>query len=77
MFNFFDKLKSTVSKTAQNLVGNVVESIKDEAEFSEFVLDDMEDLSLSKKLNTTSPFLKNFYIIFFNLFFKWVWKIFI
>ena len=50
MFNFFDKLKSTVSKTAQNLVGNVVESIKDEAEFSEFVLDDMEDLLISADL---------------------------
>jgi len=50
VFNFFDKLKSTVSKTAQNLVGNVVESIKDEAEFSEFVLDDMEDLLISADL---------------------------
>ena len=44
MFNFFDKLKNTVSKTAQALVGNVVDAVSDEEEFSEFVLDDMEDL---------------------------------
>ncbi len=50
MFNFFDKLKSTVSKTAQALVGNVVDSVSDEAEFSEFVLDDMEDLLISADL---------------------------
>lgn len=50
MFNFFDKLKSTVSKTAQTLVGNVVETVKEEADFSEFVLDDMEDLLISADL---------------------------
>ncbi len=50
MFNFFDKLKSTVSKTAQSLVGNVVDSVKEETEFSEFVLDDMEDLLISADL---------------------------
>ena len=50
MFNFFDKLKSTVSKTAQALVGNVVETVSEEAEFSEFVLDDMEDLLISADL---------------------------
>lgn len=50
MFNFFDKLKSTVSKTAQVLVGNVVDTISEEAEFSEFVLDDMEDLLISADL---------------------------
>lgn len=50
MFNFFDKLKSTVSKTAQALVGNVVETISEEEEFSEFVLDDMEDLLISADL---------------------------
>ena len=50
MFNFFDKLKSTVSKTAQVLVGNVVDTISDEEEFSEFVLDDMEDLLISADL---------------------------
>ena len=53
MFNFFDKLKSTVSKTAQSLVDNVVESIKEEAEFSEFVLDDMEDLLISADLGVS------------------------
>ena len=50
MFNFFDKLKNTVSKTAQALVGNVVNTISDEEEFSEFVLDDMEDLLISADL---------------------------
>lgn len=50
LFNFFDKLKSTVSKTAQALVGNVVDSIAYEEEFSEFVLDDMEDLLISADL---------------------------
>ena len=50
MFHFFDKLKSTVSKTAQSLVGNVVSSVSEEAEFSEFVLDDMEDLLISADL---------------------------
>lgn len=50
MFNFFDKLKSTVSKTAQALVGNVVESVSEEAEFSEFVLEDMEDILISADL---------------------------
>ena len=50
MVNFFDKLKSTVSKTAQALVGNVVETVSEEAEFSEFVLDDMEDLLISADL---------------------------
>ena len=50
MFNFFDKLKNTVSKTAQALVGNVVDTISDEEEFSDFVLDDMEDLLISADL---------------------------
>ena len=50
MFNFFDKLKSTVSKTAQALVGNVVSVVSDEEEFSDFVLDDMEDLLISADL---------------------------
>ena len=47
MFNFFDKLKNTVSKTAQAVVGNVVDAVSDEEEFSDFVLDDMEDLLIS------------------------------
>lgn len=50
MFNFFDKLKNTVSKTAQALVGNVVDAVSDEEEFSDFVLDDMEDLLISADL---------------------------
>ena len=50
MFNFFDKLKNTVSKTAQALVGNVAEAVSEEEEFSEFVLDDMEDLIISADL---------------------------
>lgn len=50
MFNFFDKLKSTVAKTAQSLVGSVVDTVSDEAEFSDFVLDDMEDLLISADL---------------------------
>lgn len=50
MFNFFDKLKSTVSKTAQALVGNVVDTVSEEAEFSEFVLEDMEDILISADL---------------------------
>ena len=50
MFNFFDKLKSTVSKTAQSLVGNVVNAVSEEAEFSEFVLEDMEDVLISADL---------------------------
>ena len=50
MFNFFDKLKTTVSKTAQVLVGSVVDTVADEAEFSEFVLEDMEDILISADL---------------------------
>ena len=50
MFNFFDKLKTTVSKTAQSLVGNVVDAVSEEEEFSEFVLEDMEDLLISADL---------------------------
>ena len=50
MFNFFDKLKNTVTKTAQALVGNVVDTISEEEEFSDFVLDDMEDTLISADL---------------------------
>ena len=50
MFNFFDKLKNTVSKTAQVLVGNVVDTVSEEEEFSEFVLEDMEDTLISADL---------------------------
>ena len=50
MFNFFDKLKNTVSKTAKALVGNVVDAVSGEEEFSDFILDDMEDLLISADL---------------------------
>ncbi|MCQ2739647.1 MAG: signal recognition particle-docking protein FtsY [bacterium] len=43
MWNFVDKLKSTVVKTTQSLVGNVVNAVSEQTEFSDFVLDDMED----------------------------------
>lgn len=54
MFDFFklgvDKLKQTVSKTTETLVNNVVESVEEEAVFSDFVLDDMEDLLIRADL---------------------------
>ena len=56
MFNFFDKLKTTVSKTAQALVGNVVETVSSEEEFSDFILDDMEALLI---LRDASPDVAN------------------
>ena len=48
--NSFDSLKETVSKTTQALVGNVVDTVSEEEEFSEFVLDDMEDMLISADL---------------------------
>lgn len=54
MFDFFklnfDKLKQTVSETAHTLVDSVADAVEDEAEFSEFVLDDMEDLLIRADL---------------------------
>ena len=54
MFGFFkdkfNNLKETVSNTANALVGNVVNTIGQEEEFSEFVLDDMEDTLISADL---------------------------
>lgn len=54
MFDFFklgiDKLKQTVSNTTETLVNNVVEAVEEEAEFSDFVLDDMEDLLIRADL---------------------------
>lgn len=54
MFDFFklgaDKLKQTVSSTTETLVDNVVEAVEEEAEFSDFVLDDMEDLLIRADL---------------------------
>jgi len=46
----FDMLKQAVSKTTETLVDSVVESVEEEAEFSEFVLDDMEDLLIRSDL---------------------------
>ncbi len=57
MFGFFkdkfDNLKSTVATTANKLVGNIVDNIGQEDEFSEFVLDDMEDLLISADLGVS------------------------
>lgn len=57
MFNFFglgfDKLKQAVSNTTETLVNNVVEAVEEEAEFSDFVLDDMEDLLIRADLGIT------------------------
>lgn len=54
MFGFFkdkfNNLKETVSNTANALVGNVVNAVSQEEEFSEFVLDDMEDTLISADL---------------------------
>lgn len=54
MFKFFSEgfnsLKAAVSNTARSLVGNVVDSVECEDEFSEFVLEDMEDLLISADL---------------------------
>lgn len=46
----FDRLKQTVAKTSETLVNNVVGNVEEEAEFSEFVLDDMEDLLIRADL---------------------------
>ena len=54
MFGFFSKgidhLKKAVSNTTQALVNNVVDTIAEKEEFSEFVLEDMEDLLISADL---------------------------
>lgn len=50
MFNFFNNLKKSVSKTAQALVGSVVDVVSGENEFSEFVLEEMEDSLISADL---------------------------
>lgn len=46
----FDRLKQTVAKTSETLVNNVIGSVEEDAEFSEFVLDDMEDLLIRADL---------------------------
>ena len=48
--NSIESLKKTVAKTTQALVGNVVDTVSEEEEFSEFVLEDMEDLLISADL---------------------------
>ena len=54
MFGFFKEkfegLKSTISNTKNALVSNVVDTLNEESEFSEFVLDDMEDLLIGADL---------------------------
>lgn len=54
MFGFFkdkfNNLKEAVSNTAQALVGNVINTVSHEEEFSEFILDDMEDTLISADL---------------------------
>lgn len=54
MFGFFskgvDNLKKAVSNTTKALVSNVVDTVSEEEEFSEFVLEDMEDLLISADL---------------------------
>lgn len=54
MFGFFskgvDSLKKAVSNTTKALVGNVVDTVSEEEEFSEFVLEDMEDMLISADL---------------------------
>ncbi len=54
MFKFFSEgfnnLKAAVSNTARSLVGNVLDSVEGETEFSDFVLEDMEDLLISADL---------------------------
>lgn len=51
IFSFgFEKLKQAISKTSEALVDNVVDTIEEEAEFSDFILDDMEDLLIRADL---------------------------
>ena len=54
MFGFFSSkindLKEKVSKTAQALVGNLSNAVEGETEFSEFLLEDMEDILISADL---------------------------
>ena len=54
MFGFFSNsiktIKEAVTNTTKKLVSNVVDNIAEEEEFSEFVLDDMEDLLISADL---------------------------
>ena len=57
MFEFFsskiENIKQKVSKTAQALVGNISEVVSGEEEFSEFLLEDMEDILISADLGVS------------------------
>lgn len=57
MFGFFSNsiktIKEAVTNTTKSLVTNVVNNIAEEEEFSEFVLDDMEDLLISADLGVS------------------------
>ena len=60
MFNFFDKLKSTVSKTAQALIGNVTDAVSSEEEFirdfqieNDIYLDPEEQIEYEEKQEYT------------------------
>lgn len=46
----FDSLKKTISNTTQNLVENVTSAIEEEEEFTDYVLDDMEELLIKADL---------------------------
>lgn len=46
----FDLLKQKVSKTTETLVDSIVDSVKEEEVFSDFILDDMEDLLIRADL---------------------------
>ncbi len=50
MFGFFKNKFNNLKNTAQALVGNVVEAVGSDDEFSDFVLDDMEDTLISADL---------------------------
>lgn len=49
----FDNLKQTISNTTQSLVQNVVNSVEQEEEFDEFILDDMEELLIKADLGVS------------------------
>ncbi len=51
LWNFsFNSLKKTIENTTQNLVENVTSAIEEEEEFTDYVLDDMEDLLIKADL---------------------------
>lgn len=46
----FDVLKKTLANTTETLVNSITDNVEEEAEFSEFVLEDMEDLLIKADL---------------------------